>query len=159
MASYEETYRRSIEDPEGFWREAARDIAWERAPERVLDTSREPFVTWFPDGRLNTAYNCLDRHVEEGHGTGRPWSTTRRSRTRSGSYTYREAVRETGAAGGRPPAPWGGAEATMSRIYMPMVPEAVWGNWPGARLGAIHSVVFGAAPRELAVRIDDATPR
>jgi propionyl-CoA synthetase len=159
MASYEETYRRSLEDPEGFWLEAAADIAWDRAPERALDSSREPFFTWFPDGRLNTAFNCLDRHVEEGHGDrlalvyDSPVTDTVRR------YTYSEAVGETARLAGVLQR-LGVERGDRVLLYMPMVPEAVWGMLACARLGAIHSVVFGGfAPRELAVRIDDAAPK
>jgi propionyl-CoA synthetase len=159
MGSYEATYRRSVEDPEGFWAEAARGVTWHRAPKRTLDSSRDPFVTWFPDGQLNTAVNCLDRHVEAGHGDrlalvyDSPVTDTVRR------YTYAEAKEETARLAGALQR-LGVERGDRVLIYMPMVPETVWGMLACARLGAVHSVVFGGfAPRELAVRIDDAAPR
>jgi propionyl-CoA synthetase len=158
MAGYEEIYRRSVDDPEGFWGEAAADIDWHRRPQRVLDSSNEPFVKWFPDGELNTAYNCLDRHVEAGQGDRRaliydsPVTGTVRS------YTYAEAAREVARLAGVLQG-LGVQKGDRVIIYMPMVPEAVWGMLACARLGAVHSVVFGGfAASELAVRIDDAAP-
>ena len=159
MAGYEETYRRSVEDPEGFWGEAATAIDWSRAPEQVLDRSREPFVRWFPDGQLNTAHNCLDRHVAAGHGDrpaliyDSPVTGTQRT------YTYAEATREVARLAGALRT-LGVQKGDRVVIYMAMVPEAVWGMLACARLGAVHSVVFGGfAASELAVRIDDAKPR
>ena len=159
MAGYEETYRQSLDDPEGFWLGAAEDITWERAPRRALDRTNDPSTAWFPDGRLNTCVNCLDRHVEAGHGDrlalvyDSPVTETVRR------FTYREALGEVARLAGALRA-LGVEKGDRVLLYMPMVPEAVWGMLACARLGAIHSVVFGGfAPRELAVRIDDAAPR
>ena len=159
MASYQETYRRSLEDPDGFWGEAAAAIDWTKAPETVLDDSRSPFTRWFPDGELNTSYNALDRHVEAGDGD-RPaliydspvTDTVRR-------YTYAEACDEVARLAGAL-AGLGVTHGDTVLIYMPMVPEAAFAMLACARLGAVHSVVFGGfAPNELAVRIEDAKPR
>ena len=159
MASYDETYRRSLEDPEGFWGEAAAAIDWTKAPETILDQSRAPFVRWFPDGELNTAYNALDRHVEAGDGDrvaliyDSPVTGTVRR------VTYSEALDEVARLAGAL-AGLGVTKGDTVLIYMPMVPEAAFAMLACARLGAVHSVVFGGfAPNELAVRIEDAKPR
>src|SRR5581483_11040859 len=160
MASrYEEAYRRSLADPEGFWAEAAEAIDWETRWESVLDRSRPPFYLWFRGGRLNTCWNALDRHVERGRGeqvaliydspvTG----TTKR-------FTYRELRDEVARLAGALKS-LGVEKGDRVLIYMPMVPEAAMAMLACARIGAIHSVVFGgfAAP-ELATRIDDAKPK
>ena len=159
MASYDETYRRSLDDPDGFWGDAAAAIDWTKAPETILDDSRSPFTRWFPDGELNTSYNALDRHVEAGNGD-RPaliydspvTDTVRR-------YSYAEATDEVARLAGAL-AGLGVAKGDTVLIYMPMVPEAAFAMLACARLGAVHSVVFGGfAPNELAVRIEDAKPR
>ncbi|GGK75717.1 propionyl-CoA synthetase [Planomonospora parontospora subsp. parontospora] len=156
---YAEVFARSIADPEGFWGEAARAVSWSRAPERVLDDADPPFYRWFPDGELNTCFNALDRHVEAGHG-GRialvydsPVTGTCRR------LTYAELLEEVARFAGVL-RDLGVARGDRVVVYMPMVPEAVVAMLACARLGAVHSVVFGGfAPKELAVRIDDARPR
>jgi len=159
MASYDETYRRSLEDPEGFWGEAAAAIDWTKAPETVLDDSRSPFTRWFPDGELNTSYNALDRHVEAGDGdrTALIYDSPVTDTVRR--YTYAEALGEVARLAGAL-AGLGVTKGDTVLIYMPMVPEAAFAMLACARLGAVHSVVFGGfAPNELAVRIEDAKPR
>jgi propionyl-CoA synthetase len=156
---YEEVYRRSLEDPEGFWGEAAADVHWFRPFERVLDRTREPSPAWFPGALTNTCYNALDLHVEAGHGA-RPalvWDSPVTGGLRV--LSYRElrdlAARFAGALRGL-----GVAAGDRVLLYLPMVPEAVVGMLACARLGAVHSVVFGGfAPPELAARIDHARPR
>ena len=158
-ARYGEVYRRSIEDPEGFWGEAAEAVSWYRKWDRVLDRSNPPFYRWFAGGVVNTCYNALDRHVEAGNG-GRAaliydspvTSTIRR-------YSYRELLDLVARCAGSL-ARLGIGKGDRVIIYMPMVPEAVISMLACARIGAIHSVVFGgfAAP-ELASRIDDAKPK
>ena len=159
MASYDDTYRRSLEDPEGFWGEAAAAIDWTKAPETVLDDSRSPFTRWFPDGELNTSYNALDRHVEAGDGdrTALIYDSPVTDTVRR--YTYAEALDEVARLAGAL-AGLGVTKGDTVLIYMPMVPEAAFAMLACARLGAVHSVVFGGfAPNELAVRIEDAKPR
>ena len=159
MGSYEQTYRRSIDDPEGFWGEAARLIDWTRKPTQVLDISELPFVHWFPDGELNTCYNALDRHVEAGRGEtmaliyDSPVTQTIRR------YMYVELRDETARLAGALRA-LGVEKGDTVTIYLPMIPEAAMAMLACARIGAVHSVVFGgfAAP-ELAARIDDAKPK
>ena len=159
MGAYEEAWRRSVEDPAGFWGEAAKAIRWDREPTVVLDDSSAPFFKWFPDGELNTCFNALDRHVEEGRGeqaaliydspvTGTVAALTF-SELRDQVARCAGALRDLGVARG-----------DRVVIYMPMVPEAVVAMLACARLGAVHSVVFGGfAAHELALRIEDAQPK
>jgi propionyl-CoA synthetase len=159
MGTYAAEFQRSLSDPEGFWLGAAKAIDWTREPERALDSSNAPFYRWYPDGELNTAYNALDRHVEQGRGEqaaliwDSPVTSTRRT------YTYAELRDEVARfAGGL--ASLGVTKGDRVIIYMPMVPEAAIAMLACARIGAVHSVVFGGfAPKELAVRIDDAKPK
>ncbi|WP_163512354.1 propionyl-CoA synthetase [Fodinicola acaciae] len=159
MASYRETYQRSLSDPAGFWLDAANTLSWHVPPTVALDDSRPPFFRWYPDGRLNTCHNALDRHVEHGRG-GQPAliydsPVTGTKRT----YTY-EQLRDEVAKFAGVLAGLGVTAGDRVVIYMPMIPEAVIAMLACARLGAVHSVVFGGfAPAELAVRIDDAQPK
>jgi propionyl-CoA synthetase len=158
VGAYEDVFRASTEDPESFWLQAARGIDWDVAPTRALDDAHPPFYRWFPDGRLNVCHNALDRHVDAGRGEqaaliyDSPVTDTRRT------YTYAqlrdEVARFAGVLAGL-----GVGVGDRVVIYMPMVPEAAIAMLACARIGAVHSVVFGGfAPNELAVRIDDATP-
>ncbi len=156
---YDDTYAQSMRDPEGFWAAAAADVHWDRRWDRVLDDSRKPFYRWFTGGELNTCYNALDLHVDRGRGKQRalvydsPVTGTVRA------YTYRE-LRDAVALCAGMLRRQGVEKGDRVLIYMPMVPEAVIAMLACARLGAIHSVVFGGfAPGELAKRIDDARPR
>jgi propionyl-CoA synthetase len=158
MGTYAEDHRRSLTDPEGFWGEQARAIDWFARPRTVLDRDAEPAARWFPDGVLNTCYNALDRHVARGRADDpalifhSAYTGTRRT------YSYAELLQQVAQLGG------GLRELGVGRgdrvvIYMPMVPEAVIAMLACARVGAVHSVVFGGfAPAELAARIDDARP-
>ncbi|MFI5374272.1 MAG: propionyl-CoA synthetase [Candidatus Rokuibacteriota bacterium] len=155
---YDEVYQRARRDPEGFWAAAAEDIHWERRWDRVLDSTRPPYYRWFQGGRLNTCYNALDLHVDRGRGKqlaliyDSPVTQTVRSFT---YFELRDQVARFAGALRRQ----GVAQGDRVIIYMPMVPEAVIAMLACARLGAIHSVVFGGfAPKELATRIDDAKP-
>jgi len=159
VAGYERVYRRSLEQPEEFWGEAAQAIDWDEPPARVLDDTRAPFYRWFTGGRLNTAYNALDRHVERGRADqpaliyDSPVTETKRS------YTYRELRDEVARFAGVLRAQ-GVVRGDRVVIYMPMVPEAAIAMLACARIGAVHSVVFGGfASGELATRIDDAAPK
>ncbi len=156
---YDEVYRRSLSDPEGFWADAAAALHWEKRWDKVLDQSRPPFYRWFAGGRLNTCYNALDRHVSEGNGDrvaliyDSPVTNTIKR------FTYAELTQEVAKLAGAIRAQ-GVEQGDRVIIYMPMVPEAAMAMLACARIGAIHSVVFGgfAAP-ELAARIDDAKPK
>jgi propionyl-CoA synthetase len=157
--TYEETYLRSIEQPESFWGEAAEAVSWVKKWDKVLDDSRAPFYKWFVGGKLNTCHNAVDRHVDEGRGE---WTAIIYDSPVTGTIrktTYRElkdlVSRFAGVLKGQ-----GVRKGNRVVIYMPMIPEAVVAMLACARIGAIHSVVFGGfAPNELAKRIDDATPK
>jgi len=159
MGRYEEVYARSITDREGFWAEAAEGIDWDKTWDKVIDASNAPFYHWFAGGRLNTCYNALDRHVAGGRGAqpaliyDSPVTDTVRT------YSYAELTDRVARFAGVLAAQ-GVAKGDRVILYMPMVPEAAIAMLACARLGAIHSVVFGGfAANELAVRIDDAKPR
>ena len=159
MGNYDEVYRRSLSDPESFWAGIAEGIRWRKKWDRVLDDSRAPFYRWFVGGELNTCDNALDRHVDEGRGDqlALVWDSPLAGDRRS--ITYRGMRDEVARIAG------GFANKGIGRgdrviIYMPMVPEAVMAMLACARLGAVHSVVFGGfASHELAARIDHAQPK
>ncbi|MGH3310097.1 MAG: propionyl-CoA synthetase [Streptomyces sp.] len=159
QGGYSAVYRRSLEDPEGFWLDAARDIDWTVAPTRALDASRAPLYRWFPDGQLNTCHNALDRHIDAGHGERLALVHDSPLTGTTTSYTYRGLRDEVASFAGLL-AGLGVTKGDRVAIYMPMIPEAVVAMLACARLGAVHSVVFGGfAAHELAVRIDDACPK
>jgi propionyl-CoA synthetase len=155
---YHEVYAYWQRDPEAFWAEAARDIDWYKTWDKVFDPYAGQYGRWFVGAECNTAYNCLDRHVERGRGQQKaliydsPVTNTVRA------YTYAELTDEV-ATLGAVLQDLGVSQGDRVIIYMPMVAEAVIGMLACARIGAVHSVVFGgfAAP-ELAARIEDATP-
>jgi len=156
---YREEYDRSVRDPEGYWADQAALVDWIKRPRQVLDDSRKPFYRWYPDATLNTCYNALDRHVVAGHADrlaliyDSPVTDTQQS------FTYADLVDEVAAFAGALRG-LGVEKGDRVVIYMPMIPEAVVAMLACARLGAVHSVVFGGfAPHELAVRIDDARPK
>ena len=158
MRTYESVFRASVDDPEAFWLDAARAIDWQTAPTKALD-ARPPFYSWFPDGELNICANALDRHVEAGNGDraaliyDSPVTGTKRT------YTYAQLLDEVARFAGVL-AGLGVGRGDRVVVYMPMVPEAAIAMLACARLGAVHSVVFGGfASPELAIRIDDATPK
>ena len=156
---YQAAHSRSLQDPEGFWSEAAAGITWFRRWDRVLDDSRPPFYRWFSGGVLNTCYNAVDRHVARGRGpqTALIYDSPVTGTVRA--FTYDDLLREVSTLAGALRA-HGLQQGDRVIIYMPAIPEAVFAMLACARLGAIHSVVFGGfASRELATRIDDATPR
>jgi len=157
--SFDEIYAESVEDRATFWARAAAELVWTKPWARVLDSSAPPFYRWFAGGELNTCYNAVDRHVAAGRGEqvaliyDSPVTGSQRS------YTYAELQAEVARLAGAL-ASLGVGKGDTVVIYMPMVPEAVFAMLACARLGAVHSVVFGgfAAP-ELAARIDDCRPQ
>jgi propionyl-CoA synthetase len=156
--AYRDAYRRSLEDPEGFWGEQAQALHWERRWDRVLDASRAPFYRWFSGARINTCYNALDRHVEQGRGAQTALIYDSPVTGKVARYTYRELCGRVARFAGALRVQ-GVRRGDCVVIYMPMVPEAVVAMLACARIGAVHSVVFGGfAPHELAKRIDDARP-
>ena len=158
-ALYSEIFKASVADAEDFWSEAAKDIHWTRTWDRVLDDSDAPYYRWFSGGELNTCYNTLDLHVDEGNGDRTALiydSAVTQARQTFSFSELRDAVATfSGVLAAR-----GVCKGDRVIVYMPMVPEAVIAMLACARLGAVHSVVFGGfAANELAVRLDDATPK
>lgn len=150
---YEREYRRSILDPDGFWLEAASALAWDRPPTIAHDNG-----VWFPDGRLNICYNSIDRHVDAGHGERTALIYDSPVTGAQSFFTFAQ-LQETVACTAGMLRSLGVKQGDRVIIYMPMVPEAVFAMLACARIGAIHSVVFGGfAAVELAKRIDDARP-
>jgi len=157
--SYEEEYKKSIEDPAGFWSEKAGALDWYKKTDNVLSTDDDGIYHWFPDWELNTSYMALDYHVKNGRGDqaaliyDSPVTDTKKT------YTYNELLAEVEKTAGMI-ASLGIAKGDTVVIYMPMIPQAAIAMLACARIGAIHSVVFGGfASAELAVRIDDAKPK
>jgi propionyl-CoA synthetase len=158
-SSYKETYRRALEQPEEFWSEAAQGIDWDQPCEQVLDASSAPFYRWFSGARLNTCYNALDRHVAAGRGEQPALIFDSAMTGAKRTYNYRE-LRDAVAVFAGALQSNGVVKGDRVIIYMPMVPEAAIAMLACARIGAVHSVVFGGfAAKELATRIDDSQPR
>ena len=156
---YDEVYARSLQDPEGFWAEAAENVHWYKRWDRVLDRSDAPFYRWFSGGLLNTCYNAVDRHVEGGRAEQLALVYDSPVAGVKGSYSYRELLHEVARFAGVL-AGLGVRKGDRVLVYMPNIPEAVIGVLACARIGAIHSVVFGGfASNELSIRIDDARPK
>src|SRR5262245_15750272 len=159
MGKLDETYRRSLQQSEAFWAEAAAAIDWDEPWRRVLDDSRAPFYRWFAGGWMNTCHNALDRHVEGGRADQPALIYDSPVTDTVATFTYRE-LRDQVARFAGALAAQGVERGDRVIIYMPMVPEAVIAMLACARLGAIHSVVFGGfAAQELATRIEDAKPK
>jgi propionyl-CoA synthetase len=159
MSRFDHIYRRSLEEPEAFWAEAAAAIDWIEPWERVLDDSRAPFYRWFPGARLNTCHNALDRHVEGGRAEQPALIYDSPVTATTATFTYRE-LRDAVARFAGALVAQGVGRGDRVVVYMPMVPEAVIAMLACARIGAVHSVVFGGfAAHELASRIADAEPK
>jgi len=157
--TYEAVYRRSLQEPESFWAEAAARIHWERRWDRVLDKSRPPFYRWFAGGVLNTCDNAIDVHVKGGRADQLALIYDSPVTGSISHYTYRQLLDEVSRFAGVLRAQ-GIAQGDRVIIYMPMVPQSVIAMLACARIGAIHSVVFGGfAAHELAARIDHAQPK
>lgn len=155
---YQANYAQAINDPASFWLNNAQNIQWERTPNVALDESRAPLYSWFPDGELNLTVSALDRHVAEGRGQNAALIYDSAMLGTVKTYSYAELLAEVelfaGVLTGR-----GIVMGDRVLIYLPMIPQAVIAMLACARIGAVHSVVFGGfAPKELASRIDDATP-
>jgi propionyl-CoA synthetase len=152
-------YTRSLVDPQEFWAEAAAEIDWVEPWEQVLDDSRAPFYRWFAGGRLNSCHNALDRHVDRGRADQLALIYDSPVTATTAGFTYRE-LRDAVALFAGALSAQGVARGDRVIVYMPMVPESVIAMLACARLGAIHSVVFGGfAANELASRIEDAKPK
>ncbi len=154
-----DVYRRSLERPEDFWAEAAEDIDWFEKWDRVLDDSRPPFFRWFAGGRVNTCYNAVDRHVASGRGEQLALVWDSPVAAAKAALTYRELQSEVAVLAGAL-RDLGVALGDRVLVYMPNIPETAIAMLACARIGAVHSVVFGGfASSELAARIDDARPK
>ncbi|MCB2151346.1 MAG: AMP-binding protein, partial [Rhodobacteraceae bacterium] len=157
--SYQETYARWKSDPEAFWMDAAEAIDWIEKPGRALFAQNAPIYEWFSDAKVNTCWNAVDRHVEAGRGNQIAIIHDSPITHSTKGITYRELRDRVASLAGALRAK-GIEKGDRVIIYMPMVPEALEAMLACARLGAIHSVVFGGfAANELAVRIDDAKPK
>ncbi|KIQ13796.1 propionyl-CoA synthetase [Rhodococcus sp. MEB064] len=156
--AYRRAYDAAATDPETFWLDAARAVDWESAPTRALDSTTPPFYRWFPGGTLNTCVNALDRHVAAGAGDRVALIHDSAMTGARVSFTYAELLATVSRFAGVLAA-HGVRTGDRVVLYMPMIPEAVVAMLACARLGAVHSVVFGGfAAKELAARIDDADP-
>ena len=156
---YADIYERAKRDPDGFWMEAADGIDWVTQHSKALFADQAPLYEWFADGTLNTCWNAVDRHVAAGHGDRLAIIHDSPLTGSTHKITYAELQARVASLAGALRAK-GVEKGDRVIIYMPMVPEALEAMLACARLGAIHSVVFGGfAANELAVRIDDCTPK
>jgi propionyl-CoA synthetase len=156
---YDEAFEKSIKDPNGFWGEAGEKVHWFKKWDKVLDDSNKPFYRWFKGGEINTAYNALDLHIDQGRGSQAALIYDSPVTDTIKTFTYSQLRDEVAKFAGALAAQ-GVAKGDRVLIYMPMVPEAVIAMLATARIGAVHSVVFGGfAAKELAVRINDAKPK
>jgi propionyl-CoA synthetase len=157
MSAYREFHRRSLSDREGFWAQQAKLIDWHKPFSKVLDYSRPPFAKWFVGGETNLCHNAVDRHLAaRGSQKALVWISTEVDQTKS--FTYQELFREVNQAAAMMRS-LGVRKGDRVIVYMPMIPEALFAILACARLGAVHSVVFGGfAAASLAARIDDARP-
>jgi propionyl-CoA synthetase len=156
---YDAAFKKSIEDPNGFWGEAGEKVHWYKKWDKVLDDSNKPFYRWFKGGEINTAYNALDYHIDQGRGAQAALIYDSPVTDTIKTFTYSQLRDEVAKFAGALAAQ-GVTKGDRVLIYMPMVPEAVIAMLATARIGAVHSVVFGGfAAKELAVRINDAKPK
>lgn len=156
IGTYASAFEASLKSPEAFWTEQAGSIAWDKSFEKALDF-KSPFCKWFPGGRLNMSYNCLDRHILDGRGDQWAFIFDSPMKSRIVHYTYHQTLNEVKRIAGLLTFHAGVRPGDRVIIYMPLVPEAIFAMLACARIGAVHSVVFaGFAAKELASRIVDA---
>ena len=156
---YQDAFTESIERPDSFWARAAEEIYWEKKWDKVLDSSNPPFYRWFTGAVLNTCYNAVDRHITNGRGNQTAIIYDSPVTGKQEKISYSQLLERVSKTAGFLK-DMGITKGDTVIVYMPMIPEAVISMLACARLGAIHSVVFGGfAPRELAIRIDDAKPK
>ncbi|MGL4322759.1 MAG: propionyl-CoA synthetase [Beijerinckiaceae bacterium] len=159
QSRYHATYARWQADPEGFWADAAKAIDWASPPQKTFDASAGVYGRWFPGGTVNTCYNCVDRHVAAGRGAQAAMIYDSPVADAKKTVTYAELLAEVQALGAVLQ-DMGVGKGDVVILYMPMIPEAVTAMLACARIGAVHSVVFGGfAAKELATRIDDCKPK
>lgn len=159
LGDYDQVFSSSVQDPEKVWRKAAENIVWFKPWTKMMDNSNPPFTDWFIGGELNVCYNALDRHIESGRGNqdavihDSPVTGTKQA------ITYQEIYEQVSRLAGVM-AKYGVKTGDRVVIYMPMIPQAMYTMLACARIGAIHSLIFGGfAPKELSVRIDHAKPK
>ena len=156
---YHEVHARSLADPEGFWAEAAREIDWIEPAKKIFDPAMGTYGRWFAGGVVNTCYNALDRHVAGGRADQVALIHDSPLTNSISKFTYAEMLKEVQTLAAVM-ADFGVAKGDRVILYMPLVPEAVFAMLACARIGAVHSVVFGGfAAKELATRIEDAKPK
>ena len=154
-SNFDKIYKDSIKTPEEFWKKVAEDIFWFKKPSKILNKSNPPFYKWYEDGVTNTCYNALDFHIDNGRGDKTALIYDSPVTGNKKKFTYKELTEKVSKFAGALQNQ-GIKKGDRVVIYMPMVPEAVIGMLACARIGAIHSVVFGGfASNELASRIDD----
>ena len=159
MSNFDSVFQSSVQNPEAFWAEAAKGITWFKQCDKVLDSSNPPFYRWFVGGKMNTCYNAIDRHVEGGRADQTAIIYDSPVTNTVTKITYKELQNRVATFAGALQAQ-GVQKGDTVVIYMPMIPEAAVAMLACARLGAIHSVVFGGfAAHELAIRIDHAQPK
>ena len=159
MSKYQETFNYSLSNPEEFWSKAAEDVVWIKKFENVIHTDGPPFYKWFKGGKINTCYNALDRHIDEGNGDRIALIYDSAMTNSKKKFTYTELRDKTAELAGALQR-FGIKKGDRIIIYMPMIPEAIMAMLACGRIGAVHSVVFGGfASNELASRIDDSKAR
>ncbi|ORU89593.1 MAG: propionyl-CoA synthetase [Cycloclasticus sp. symbiont of Poecilosclerida sp. M] len=159
MGKYVEQYQQSLSNPDGFWAKAAEAVDWDQPATKVLDDSKAPMYRWFSGAKLNTCYNALDRHVKNGRAEQAALIYDSPVTDAKRTYSYQELLDEVSKLAGVL-ADLGVEKGDRVLIYMPMIPQGVMAMLACARIGAVHSVVFGGfAAAELATRINDAKPK
>ena len=159
MSKYEEIFKSSLKDPNTFWGNAAEDVKWIKKFDKVVHTDGPPFYKWFRGGKINTCYNALDRHVDEGNGDRTALIYDSAMINVKKKFSYKELRDKTAELAGALQR-YGIKKGDRVIIYMPMIPEAIMAMLACGRIGAVHSVVFGGfASNELASRIDDSKAR
>ncbi|MGZ0016626.1 acetate--CoA ligase [Yeosuana sp. AK3] len=157
--TYQEFYGQSLNHPEAFWKEQAQKLSWYKEPENILTKNDDGHYQWFEDGKLNLSYLCIDKHIEDGFGRQNAIIYDSPVTNSKEIITYNRLHKEVSKLAGALKE-IGLKKGDTAIIYMPMIPQAVYSMLACARLGVIHSVVFGGfAPNELAIRIDDCKPR
>jgi propionyl-CoA synthetase len=153
MPNYAKIYKQSLENPQHFWGDVAQDLHWYKPWDKVLDKEAQPSPRWYVGGQLNTCFNALDRHIAAGHGERQALIYDSPVTDQKQTYSYRE-LRDKVALLAGTLATHGVTKGDRVIVYLPMIPEAAIAMLACARIGAIHSVVFGGfAAKELATRI------
>lgn len=157
--TYKEFYKKSVTNPENFWKEQSQNIAWYKAPKTIMSNNKDDYNEWFSDGTLNLSYLCIDKHIEDGYGRQNALIYDSPVTNTKEIITYNRLHKEVSKLAGALKE-IGLKKGDTAIIYMPMIPQAVYAMLACARIGVIHSVVFGGfAPNELAIRIDDCQPK